>query len=666
MIPVSVTNKKTLPSLLITIFTASIFIVLFPAHFAFAYTDLTDIPAAILGVFSTSAMAIWYLLMYIIQMFLASMVFIVAFILDNVFIYNIYLNPSNMPAVIDGWLAIRDMANSLFLLVMVWVAIKMIFGLDDDKRLLVKIIIIAFLMNFSLAITSASFGLGNALAKPFRDLIGNDVAAFIINKTKLNTITAAPSERGKDAYIKAIQSDAPQCGLGALLKPEIAENLKLGCVMKQGIQAYVTVYTSIIEKTLSKYTYGLKETVELTVSNLFLAVTIGVLWVAVFLLVARIIAMAFLGILAPAAFFLLIFPMSAGKKMFDDWLHNLLRWSFVAPTFYFLFYISLLILDTMTKAPALQTTGSGAIPFSANVLAMLPLVVFLAFLVQTIKLTKKMGGEYAAMAIDMGKKITGAALAVGTGVATAGGSLAATAALGAAARATQPAVTGAMDRLSNRPILGKLTAPATNAIRSYYSSQDREINDMKATYQSTPPKLLSQQIRSTTTFLSAKKKVAMAEALHEQGPGAFDNLKADEQSKVLNLSRQFGREDRLLKARLDLATKDLVPNAVDDHDAKRKIYNKLKPEEKSKISKYALEDAEVKKIVLENETPQGFKQMIQSNWEMGNTLISFFRQYGDTLTGMREDTRKFIQANMIRARIPAPTPKTTPPSTPAP
>ena len=598
------------------------------------------------------------ILAYVVQRILVLILFIESFIIDDLFVFNIVLNPMNMPAVIGAWKILRDIANSLFLLILLWLAIKIIWGFDDGgKKLLVRLIIMAFLINFSLAITGAMFGFGNALAKPFKDKMGGDVAGFIIGKTKLNTVMNVPAD-------PQIVQPAAKCLLGELTNTEIPIICPEKTFGTSAMNAISGAGSAVANATLNND--QVKNAVGMWISNIFLILTIITFGGVGGFLIVRIAMMAFLGVLSPAAFFLYAVP--GGEKLFNRWRDNLIGWTFIAPTFYFLFYLSLLVLDAMTNSPLTQV--SDKIPFFANVFAMIPLVIFLIFLWATLSICKKLGAEVASAAINMGKMAAGVALTAAAGVATGGISLAG----GAIARGAGGAVMSVTDKLAERPILGKLTAPITRRVGGYYQKRNEDIDKMKGDYSKIPTRQLTQQLKTT---LSADKKVAMGEVLHQRGD--YDKLDSGTQEKLKGYGKQLGRDEHN-KARIDLITKEDVPGARDDADAKRKTLNKMTPDEKRKISKNSLNDDETKKIILETSTKADMETIIRYNADMTQQLIyGFFVQNEQMMRGiMKQETLNFIYGNMRiqtggRGPRPAPAPATppvvppvTPPTTPAP
>lgn len=563
---------------------------------------------------------------FVVQRILILLLFIESFIIDNLFIFNIVLNPTNMPAVVGAWKVLRDIANSLFLIILLYLAIQIIWGLDNgsSKKLLVRLIIVAFLINFSLAITGALFGFGNALAKPFKDKMGYDVGAYIVRTTKLNTVMNVPANPQKiPAQTKCILSTLTDSDIPVTC-PEKTNGVK---AMEMIAGAGGAVGQAIL-------TDPMRNAVGMWIANIFLILIILAFGGVGGFLVVRIVMMAFLGVLSPAAFFLYAVPGCEG--LYKRWQKNVIGWAFIAPTFYFLFYVSLLVLGKMTESPIIQS--SATIPFAANLFAMMPLVIFVVFLGATLSTCKKLGGEMADAAINMGKMAAGVALTAAAGVATGGLGLAA----GAAARAGGGVAARTMTKLAEKPYLGKLTSPLTSPIRSYYQNRNQEITKMKGDYQNLSTRDLVGKFKTT---LSSDKRVAMAETLHQRGD--FDKLDEGMQKKVIGHSSQFGRTE-LLTARPDLATQKNVFGATSDDDAKKKVLNKMTSEQKSKMSQNAYAGDDMKKLFLETANTEDIKAMVKRNAEITRDIIyQYFDNNNIALRNtLKPETFTYLNANM--------------------
>ena len=615
------------------------------------------------------------MVLYIIQAILVIFLFVASFVLNNVLAYNIILNPTIMPAVKTGWLVLRDIANGLFLIILLWLAIKTIWNIDEaeNKKFIIRLIIVAFLINFSLAITGALFGLGSALARPFSEKMGTDVGAFIVRSTKLNTAYQTPSATGTAAAEKIFKENISDCGFSKLVDPVYATYV--GCLGGAGAVAVAGELGKIAAYALDLP--AVRETIQLGITDVFLFFTIITFGGAIAMLLMRIVMMVFLGILAPAAFFLAAVP--GLESYFQKWLKQTIAWSFIAPTFYFLFYISLLILRKMSESTVVQA-GSG-LNFAANIFAFLPLIVFLTFMWASMSICKKMAGPIAQAAIDMGKRAAGIALAAGAAVATGGTSLALQA--GAAvttAAAGKLAGTGgqaAVERIAAQPRYGRLADPLLRYNKRRADKRDKKIDEKRNAYKDIPVPILTRKLHNA---VSRDEKVALGEALHERGPAGateFDKLDNTTQLEVMSHAEQLNRQD-LLKARPDRATKQNVPGARDDGDAQKKVLNKMSSEEKSKISKFAL-TPDVMKAMLETSSKDDIQAIIRYNAEMMQRLITgffdenkqwkdgyFVKNQQDLRGTMKQETLNFIDSTMriqtSRGTNPTPPAQSTPPA----
>src|SRR3989344_1416303 len=85
-------------------------------------------------------------------------------------IVDIANNYSRITTINEAWSVIRDLANMSFIFVLLYAAIKTILGTGSDtKNLIVKIIVVAILINFSLFFTKVVIDASNVLAIAFYD-----------------------------------------------------------------------------------------------------------------------------------------------------------------------------------------------------------------------------------------------------------------------------------------------------------------------------------------------------------------------------------------------------------------------------------------------------------------------------------------------------------------
>jgi len=96
---------------------------------------------------------------------------------------------NDLPALNDAWGAFRDLANIFFIFLILYIAIATILRLDNvnTKKLLVQLVIVALLLNFSLFFTKVLIDASNILAIRFHQVIadaggGNGIAGAFMQK----------------------------------------------------------------------------------------------------------------------------------------------------------------------------------------------------------------------------------------------------------------------------------------------------------------------------------------------------------------------------------------------------------------------------------------------------------------------------------------------------
>ena len=438
----------------------------------------------------------------------------VAFYIGELFKWNIFLNPAIMGVVQEGWKVTRDIANAFFILVLLWIAFTIIFNVENlgGKRLLARLIIIALLVNFSLVMVSTVFSFANILARPFQEALGtSDIVGLMMGKTKLHTVTdqiAAADLEQIDSYakqqnqIRQIERGLPEallspneanavgpvvagaaaaggCGLGALAAGALTLGFgaPVGCAIGSaalGVAAQTLSFVVSAGITAAAGAVLYKAIINLAVGNIFIIITVFAFLAAGITLMARLVAMVFLAVLAPFAFLLHAVP--GGDKYWNMWLQSLFKWAFFAPAFYFLMWLSFLVLDQMEKS--IPQVGQ----FQANIPAIFNLMIFLGFLIGSIIIARKMGITVADSFINWGKKIGWGAVAGAGGFA-----------LGALRGAAMPRIGALSGQLEER--VGKIESPAlrralslpatglrkvTAAGRKEVAEREKGIKDMTA------------------------------------------------------------------------------------------------------------------------------------------------------------------------------------------
>ena len=511
--------------------------------------------------------------------------------LNYFFHLNRIVNPAQLSVVQAGWTTLRDVANGIFILIILWVAFTIIFNLENlgGKRLLIRIILVALLINFSLVMVSAVFGFANVLAEPFPEAMGlvrnpvtpqeqeaakSGISGLIVGNSRIQTLAQLIKDEGTAEAFKKLaetqknQTPNPPSGdsmIHSLLKyvgaPDPIPAAQAGVGDAAGVAACLiglvggipgagysalclaaqgAIYVGI---TLASWWAAsgligpaINGIFNLVIADGLLALTMISLLAAIILLVMRLIAMVFLGVFAPIAFLSLAIPRY-GDRLWNTWIDNLFRWAFVTPIFYFLLYLSLLVLSrgSVSFSPEVQ-----AMPLQSNIFAMLNLIFFLIFLWAAIFLTRKSAGMGAEAALSLGKKAGGFLLGVTTG-GVAG--LAAS----AARRATPRLQKVLGSTVLRQTTLARRTGAYLERQKARVAPHEKELSEFSDDY------LVQEYDRS----IRAERKVAIANLLAKKGK--FNKLEGRQQN-ALKLAGQFGPQsvENLLKARPDLANSDRV------------------------------------------------------------------------------------------------------------
>lgn len=285
------------------------------------------------------------------QSFLNSMLVHAGFILDTMIELTFQKNILDSDIIKLGWSTVRDIVNAVFILIMLWIALTIIFNKEDlgGRRLLIKIVAVALLMNFSLVFVAAIFGISNLFAKEFVDLLPTDTNGnfatgdFIMDTLRVSNLFAlSPTEASSiTTYLAAgtAAGTALGCGAGLWLGALLPFSCKAGAVL--GASAGAFTYNIIYGDDPAKL---IQTASILLAGNLYIFLTILAFILASIGLVIRVTVMTIVAMLAPAAFLAFIFPVQGIRKYWSIWLEYTTRWAFFAPAFFFLFYMSLYML----------------------------------------------------------------------------------------------------------------------------------------------------------------------------------------------------------------------------------------------------------------------------------------------------------------------------------
>ncbi|MGM0629445.1 MAG: hypothetical protein ACQESA_03385 [Patescibacteria group bacterium] len=212
----------------------------------------------------------------------------------------------------DAWTVLRDLANMLFIFVLLYISITTILQMGgmQTKKLLKNVIIIALLINFSMFFTHIVIDITNSVAVGFHN---------------------AAKEVAKEGAIAS----------GATVDPSNPPNISHSFL-------HASAITSIYDDDNGQH---LKRIAEGDIGGLLGMLAIGgvfvmglsfILLAGAFFLIVRLIMFILLIILSPLAFVAAILPQTSG--LFKSWFRTLSNNALFAPIFMALLYASLKVL----------------------------------------------------------------------------------------------------------------------------------------------------------------------------------------------------------------------------------------------------------------------------------------------------------------------------------
>jgi hypothetical protein len=286
----------------------------------------------------------------------------------------------NSDMISNGWAISRDVANLFFIFILLYIAIATILQLSGYgmKDLLVKIIIIALLVNFSLLICKVIIDASNILALQFYQnmtIQGGTVTTGLFGSN------------ARDISAAFLEGFNPQ----KLLSTQNFENWQAA--------GGVTVVVGVIVMFLLGSIMNIVSAFILFAGAVLFVIRIAVLWLIM--------------LLAPLAFLAMVLP--ATKQYASEWWNKLFKQAFFAPAFLFLFFLVVKIiypgqgktgiLDSMFGSLAQNTANlNGINGFFASIITILIYFTIMAVLmIACLIVAQKMGAYGAGTVMKWGK-----------------------------------------------------------------------------------------------------------------------------------------------------------------------------------------------------------------------------------------------------------------------
>ncbi|MBU3925590.1 hypothetical protein KJ763_00260 [Patescibacteria group bacterium] len=269
----------------------------------------------------------------------------------------------SMVVVEEGWALCRDIVNLFFIFILLYIAIATILQISGYgiKDLLVKVIIIALLVNFSLLITKVIIDSSNVLASEFYSMVTN-IEVLDSNGNSTGETIKSPS-------VALVNGINPQNLFDSTVIENAADNGGDNATITQII--IITFLGSVLLLVIAFVLFAV---------GVFFVIRIAVLWL--------------LMILAPLAFLAMVLPGT--KSHANKWWSRLFCESFYAPVYLFLFYLvvkitsSGSILKDLAVNNATFGTAIGS-PNDANVRLILNFGILIVLTLACLVISRQMG-----------------------------------------------------------------------------------------------------------------------------------------------------------------------------------------------------------------------------------------------------------------------------------
>ncbi len=334
---------------------------------------------------------------------------------DYIFAYSINDTTYRSQFVTEGWGIVRDLCNIFFIFILLYAAFKMILSIGhDSKGIIISVIIIGLLINFSLFAGQVMIDASNILARLFYN--SEALKVTVTGDTgKVMKGGAVVYEEGRGGHIPIS---------AAIINKVNPQNIIIGArkisqvTLDDGQVGSGSIDTS--GKTninTDQASMGAGSFLLITV----LATIINVVGIVVFLsvglmFVGRIIGLWFAMIVAPLAFLSYTVPNMRDMEFvgWKKWWPETLKLAFLAPIFMFFMYLMIMFLENGFKVIEKASAGP-----NWALETMIPFIFIMVFLLMAKKVAKGLSGTIG-QTITKGVATTGAlalgGAAIGTGL----------------------------------------------------------------------------------------------------------------------------------------------------------------------------------------------------------------------------------------------------------
>jgi len=279
----------------------------------------------------------------------------------------------NQSGIIIAWQTLRDLANLVFIGVLIYVAVEAVIGKGDWKKSIANIIIAALLINFSMFITEVVIDASNILTLQFyNSIVASSATSLTGSLSQSSPISSVIME---DAKITTVYQPAAT-------GDTVASNVPSGASTATG-PTFMTMLVGMI------------------MGAILMIVTSFVFLTGAILFIIRFVVLLVLLVLSPIAFIGSILPKldgMVGKK----WRDALTNQAIFAPVYMLLMWISIKILNQIALSNLVgqvnqsSTSVIGTSLPSVNLL--INFMIVIGFMLASVIIAAMLGAEGSAFA----------------------------------------------------------------------------------------------------------------------------------------------------------------------------------------------------------------------------------------------------------------------------
>lgn len=337
--------------------------------------------------------------------------------LDFTLMYSLDDNSYRSVFVVEGWGIVRDICNLFFIFILLYIAFKVVLGLgsgkSDPKSLIINVIIIGLLINFSLFATRLIIDASNILSRVFYN---SETISFKSSSGTDTTLGSAGEIKFSEVLVQKVNpvSLLTESGSVGFMggKSENMSGALEEAEQKQNVGATRGEKSIFVDKSI---TIGLGTFIIMCILTAAICIIgIVVFFNLTFVFIARVVMLWLAMILSPIAFFSHTTPELENLKFigFKNWLKETASMAFVAPIFCFFLYIIITFLDSGLGITDAYRSPTG---FEFVLRILIPFLFLSVLLMKAKDIAISMSGQAGKFVSDMGNKIAGTAIGLATG-----------------------------------------------------------------------------------------------------------------------------------------------------------------------------------------------------------------------------------------------------------